>query len=77
MTTQVNLNDDELGLAIAALIAVMVKTMNGQDNTFAERFIRNLGIMYKEIRDKGEISHMGTLEVLSWTDGYVKDLDIY
>jgi hypothetical protein len=41
--------------------------MNEQDNTFSERFTRNLGIMYKEMRDMGEVSHIGALEVLRWT----------
>ena len=49
MTVQLKLKDDQLGLAIAALTAVVVKTMNGQDDTFAKRFTKNPSTMYKEV----------------------------
>jgi hypothetical protein len=52
MTVQLKLKDDELGLAIAALTAIVVKTMNGQDDTFVERFTKNLSIMYKKYEIK-------------------------
>jgi len=64
---------DQTQLAIAALTACIVQSIDGQDAGFRARFERNLDITYKEIRDM-ELSHIGALETLKWTTEFLKNL---
>jgi hypothetical protein len=60
-------------LAVAALTACIVHALNQQDKTFQARFEQNLTRVYKNIREM-ELSHIGTMETLTWTRKFLNEL---
>jgi hypothetical protein len=54
-------------MATAALLAMLVQTLNESDGTFEARFLERLAKGYREFRDNaaGDVRHQ--LELLSWT----------
>ena len=62
---------DQTRLALAALTACLVKTISEQDESFLEKFKHDLHNTYRDIKDM-ELSHIGTMEILTWTDEFLK-----
>lgn len=62
-------HQDQTGVALAALVSCIVKTLGELNPPFLPLFEKNLEGTYYEIRDCG-VSHLGALETLK----SVKDL---
>jgi len=52
---------------------MIVHALSQQDKTFQARFEQNLTRVYKNIRDM-ELSHIGTMETLKWTNPFLSEL---
>ncbi len=64
---------DQTRLAIAALTACIVRALGQQDEAFQARFKENLSKVYDNIRDM-ELSHIGSMETLTWTKEFLQEL---
>ncbi len=66
----------QVKLAISAITAAFVKTLNKSDPTFQEKFERHLEEWYLAIRDRGK-PDIHALETLRWVRSAARATDPY
>lgn len=64
---------DQNRLALAALMACLVKTIGDEDAAFIKRFEQKLEKAYGELKGT-EPQNTGALEALRWTGEFLKEL---
>ncbi|WP_293339589.1 hypothetical protein [Parvibaculum sp.] len=64
-------NQDQTGLALAALAACIVQTLGERDATFQKDFEARLADAYSRLRDSGG-DHLGAIEILANVREFLK-----